>query len=97
MSDQIPTVGRTVLYMMNAYNVQMVVQRRSFSAGHPGELHGNEPAVGDVYPMVIVRTWGSAANSAVNGKVLLDGNDELWVTSVACGESQGCFAWPERV
>lgn len=42
---------------------------------------------------------GSKYESAfgVNGQVLLDGNDSLWVTSVPQhGLLAGCWFWPER-
>jgi len=34
---------------------------------------------------VITRVWGQTEGSAVNGQVLLDGDDTLWVTSVTQG------------
>jgi hypothetical protein len=36
-----------------------------------------------VYPLVITRVWSDnpAETTCVNGQVLLDGNDNLWVTS----------------
>lgn len=97
MSSQVPTTGRIVLYTLNQINVDMIKRCRTYSVGHPVELHGNDPAADQVYPMLIVRTWGNTSNAAVNGKVFLDGNDELWVTSVTCGEGQGHFAWPAHV
>lgn len=33
----------------------------------------------------------------VNGQVLLDGNDALWVTSAPEGDGNGFWCWPERV
>lgn len=41
-------------------------------------------SAGDVFPMVITRVWGQPATSlsAVNGQVVLDGNDTYWPTSI---------------
>lgn len=52
---------------------------------------GNEVEQGKVYPAMIVAVWGTSAESAVNLKVFLDGNDELWVTSVSRGTNDGHF------
>ena len=57
---------------------------------------GNDVHEGDVFPMLIVRTWGSTAGAAVNGQVFLDGNDVFWATSRTVGEQPGQFAWPPR-
>ena len=58
---------------------------------------GNDVHEGDVFPMLIVRTWGSTATSAVNGQVFLDGNDVFWATSRTVGDQPGTFSWPTRV
>lgn len=47
---------------------------------------GNAVETGQTYPMVIVRCWGTTEESSVNGQVLLDGSDALWVTSVSQGD-----------
>lgn len=57
---------------------------------------GNDAREGDVHPMIITKTWGDTPTSAVNGQVLLDGNDVLWATSVCVGEGQRTFSWPTR-
>lgn len=57
---------------------------------------GNEVHEGDVFPMLIVKCWGSTETSAVNGQVFLDGNDVLWATSVCVGTGPRTFSWPER-
>ncbi len=57
---------------------------------------GNAVAEGDVFPMVIVRLWGTSPTSAVNGQVFLDGNDVFWATSRIAGEGPGTFSWPVR-
>ena len=57
---------------------------------------GNEAHEGDVHPMIITKTWGDTPTSAVNGQVMLDGNDVLWATSVSVGEGPHSFSWPTR-
>lgn len=49
---------------------------------------GNQVSAGDVFPAVIVRQW--QAGSA-NLKVLLDGNDDHWVTSAVSGTGEGQY------
>lgn len=46
---------------------------------------GNDVKAGDVFPMVIVKVWGDSDTSAVNGRVLLDGTDVFWASSVLQG------------
>lgn len=89
----IPTPGRIVLYKLTAEDAEQVNRRRHDAISH-ANIHrerassgavrheGNHAAAGDVFPMVIVRVWGATEGTAVNGQVLLDGNDTLWVTSV---------------
>lgn len=57
------------------------------------EHTGNEVHAGDIFPLVITRVW-PADTHGVNGQVLLDGNDTLWVTSVAEGDSERQYTWP---
>ena len=68
---------------------------RAWPAGAQAHI-GNEVHEGDVFPMLIVRIWGSAATSAVNGQVFLDGNDVYWATSRIVGDQPGTFSWPVR-
>jgi len=90
----IPTPGRIVEYTLTEQDVDQITRRRH-DAMHSdiaeqksgAQVHvGNAVQAGDTYPLVITRTWGSAEGSAVNGQVLLDGNDTLWVTSVSQGD-----------
>jgi hypothetical protein len=102
----IPTPGRIVQYTLSKQDADATNKRRKDAHLHMAEhiansngvqVHvGNQPAEGDVYPMMIVRTWGSTETSSVNGQVFLDGNDLLWVTSVAVGTGPCTFAWPTR-
>jgi len=90
----IPTIGRIVHYTLSEQDANAITNQRRVSETH---LTGNPVAEGQVYPMVITRTWGDQSESAVNGQVLLDGNDTYWVTSVSCGEGPRHFVWPGRV
>lgn len=96
MTEQRPSIGRIVTYRLSEQDVDVILARRHQANAH-GEPHGNGVQVGDEYPMIIVRTFGSAPDSAVNGKVQLDGTDELWVTSVHRGEGERHWDWPARV
>jgi len=61
---------------------------------------GNTVSAGEEYPLVVVRVWPDEFGSGVpgvNGQVILDGNDCLWVTSVGEGPNAGQWHWPERV
>ncbi|WP_100813025.1 hypothetical protein [Microbacterium lacus] len=112
MSDApIPSIGRIVHYTLSESDAEAINRRRddAVAAAHNprhadrqkpmGEqVHfGNPVREGDVFPMIIVRVWGTTAESVVNGQVLLDGNDSLWVTSVGVGEGPRRFVWPPRV
>lgn len=88
----IPTIGRIVHYRLSEHDVAQINQSRADGVGR-----GNSVAAGDVFPLMITRAWGNTEGSAVNGQVLLDGNDSLWVTSRV--EGDGPFQWfvPPRV
>lgn len=88
-----PTVGRTVHYMLSSDDADTINRRRTdsrqildrmaagaWSIGAQAHV-GNAAEAGQVFPMVIVRCWGTGEEAAVNGQVMLDGNDVLWVTS----------------
>lgn len=85
----IPTPGRIVAYKLTAYDAESINKRRAdlrdsgFAQQNTGgQCHvGNGVAAGDVYPLVITRVWSPLPGGAVNGQVLLDGNDTLWATS----------------
>ena len=96
-------LGRTVLYTLCQQDADAINKRRTDAAAHLIEhrqdangvqIHvGNSVRVGEVFPMMIVRMWGNTEKSCVNGQVFLDGNDPLWVTSVAVGTGPRTFAW----
>lgn len=109
MSTPVPTIGRIVHYTLSEADAQQInklreVANRRYRPQDPSwrepagdQRHmGNNVQEGDVYPMMITRIWGSTPESCVNGQVFLDGNDVLWVTSVAVGEGVRRFTWPVR-
>lgn len=93
-----------VLYMLTEDDAKAVNKRRSdaknlnaagvtiASQGLGPVIHtGNKVEAGDEYPMLVVRVWGPPPGGSVNGQVFLDGNDTLWVTSVAEGDGPRKF------
>jgi len=88
VSSMTPSVGRTVAYSLSAHDAESITARRKESG-----VLGNPVSEGDVFPMVIVRVWGTGDHASVNGRVLLDGDDTFWATSRQQGE--GPFRWRE--
>lgn len=95
-----PTVGRIVAYRLSQQDVADVNRRRRRSAAAPANdwgfvaPRGNPVKTGDVVAAVVTAVFGPAT---VNLRVLLDGTDDLWVTSRALIDSPGGWSWPERV
>lgn len=102
----VPMPGRIVLYRLTHADAEAINRRRKHACDSIDyhrwkkigtQVHvGNAAGEGDEFPMTIVRVWGGTPTSAVNGQVMLDGNDTLWVTSVSVGEGPGTFRWPTR-
>ncbi|MEU1407106.1 hypothetical protein ABZ471_33000 [Streptomyces sp. NPDC005728] len=88
----VPTPGRVVLYRLAEEDVRRITHDRA----HHG-LNGNFVRAGDSYPAIVVRTFPSNPAGVANLKVLLDGEDTLWVTSRHQGTEVGTWFWPERV
>lgn len=77
----VPTLGRTVIYKTTEKEREFMKIKNS--CNEQKEL-----------PAVIVAVWGDTPTSAVNIKVLLDGTEDLWKTSVCVGENEGSWHWP---
>lgn len=107
-----PTIGRIVHYTLTAADAEAINRRRadydafrrtashdtqgaSGRNGHQGHF-GNHAYEGDQYPAVVIRVHDEPTVT-VNLKVLLDGNDEYWATSVKEGDGSGSWSWPPRV
>lgn len=105
------TEGRIVHYILDDADAKAINQRRkdadlarnqratnkvdAINVQGFQEHVGNQAEAGMHVPMVIVRVW-SQETGMVNGKALLDGNDDLWVTSRALGDGPGTWHWIEK-
>lgn len=90
----IPSIGRVVHYKLSESDADEIYKRRVAKG-----FQGNSVKHGDVFPAMVVVTWGTNPDSAVNLQVFLDGDDSFWATSrkVARGQDdEGCFTWPVR-
>lgn len=105
MSEQNVSIGRIVHYALMAADVDAINRRRVAGAGHQfawpmgAQAHsGNEALVGEHVPMIVCVVWPNERGlTGVNGQVILDGNDSLWVMNVKEGTEAGTWHWPERV
>jgi hypothetical protein len=90
------SICRVVCYVLSAADAGRI------NAGiNTNEITGNYASEGDVLPMMICRVWDPAlydGKESVNGQVMLDGNAQLWKTSVHPDEAKtpGTWHWPER-
>jgi hypothetical protein len=105
----IPSLGRVVEYALTKSDAEAINKRRADAWAHLSahrensngvQVHfGNSVSEGDKYPLVITRVWSyfeqPNESHAINGQVLLDGNDNLWVTSVHQDPDGGFGKWRE--
>lgn len=108
---EVLTAGRIVNYVLSADNAKQVNRRRDgyslnkqngiSEVPEGAHIHvGNHASEGNQLPMIVVRVWENEFGEGVpgvNGQVFLDGNDQLWVTSVKFGEGPGTCHWIEKV
>jgi hypothetical protein len=107
-----PTIGRVLHYKLSENDAEQINRRRTTSSAIAERIEtgtwplgaqahiGNAAHAGDVLPLHVVRVWPDECGpgkTGVNGQVLLDGNDALWVTSVCEGDGEGQWMWPPRV
>ena len=79
--------GDIVLYKLSALDVEHIHEQHSKL-----DFTANGVYEGEVLPLVVVKVWPHEFGPdvpGVNGQVLLDGPDSLWVTSVGPGGSPG--------
>lgn len=98
------TEGRIVHYVLDQRDCETIRARRAITA--MGLPHGVQPSLGNPVspgehvPAMVVRVWPNefGNNPGVNLQVFLDGNDQLWATSVkfSLAPSNGTYHWPER-
>lgn len=79
--------GEHVVYTLAEHDVAKIEANRE---GTPAHGHHNSVEVGQRLPAFIVRDWGGCANL----RVLLDGLDDHWPTSVPEGEGAGKWRTP---
>lgn len=79
------TVGRIVHYTLSDQDVRLIAER---------DRIGNGVQEGQVYPAIVVRTFGK---HGANLQVFLDGDDTYWATSRLEGEGPNTWAWPQKV
>jgi hypothetical protein len=101
-----PTIGRILHYRLTEDDADRVNRRRTNAQSiaerlaevppswpRGAQAHFGDPVKAGVYfPMVVVRV----SDGSVNGQVLLDGNDVLWVSCVGEGTRPGSWCWPPR-
>jgi hypothetical protein len=115
----VPSIGRILHYRLTEVDAKRINKRRQDAISYrvsktmPGtalvedgtQIHyGNDAHPGEVYPLIVTKVW---EGGLVNGQVLLDGNDTLWVMSVREEpttpveehpiEFAGRWSWPPRV
>ena len=99
--------GRVVYYVFSVGSASEVMRRRTTGPSIADRMHTDPPtwpvgaqahlgtpiAAGDICPAIVVRVVDPAG--VVNLKVLLDGSDEYWATSVAyvAGETPTPHSW----
>lgn len=101
-----PAIGRIVHYTVTGDQARQINNRRAHADAHRSAhkaaangtvVHvGSSVSEGRRFPMIITAVHGDDPHSLVNGQVFLDGNDSLWVTSVARGTQPGNYDWPQR-
>ena len=102
--NPVPTVGRVILYTLDAQDVEQINRRRTtgfdiaqritegkWPVGVQAHI-GNSVRVGDVLPGMVVQVWGP---TVVNAKIELDGTDQLWKTSIDVADepTPGKYHW----
>ena len=93
-------IGQIVQYKLSAADVEQIERRYKDASDNRSKIQeektgyqvhvGNPVHEGQVMPLIIVEVH---SEGNVNGQVILDGNDSLWVTSVLQGDENG--RWTE--
>lgn len=103
-----PTIGRIVHYKLTAEDADQINRRREDGTGplsaskdkSGAQVHvGNHVHEGETVPMIVTAVWPPYD---VNGQIFLDGNDTLWVKTVAytgpdAEQAPGQWDWPPKV
>lgn len=84
--SRVDRTGQHVVYALADYDVAKIEADRERTPG----MVFNTVEVGQSFPAFIVRDWGDYTNL----RVLLDGPDDLWTTSVRAGDGPGTWREP---
>ena len=79
--------GRLVYFVADAATADSIRQQRADSG-----RYGNVVREGEIIPAVVVKVWDATAGY-VNLKLLLDGPDAYWATSVFYSAEQPPRSW----
>ncbi len=96
--------GRIVYFVFDEQSAQEVMRRRTDGASIAARMKqspptwpagamahiGNPVKAGAVCPAMVVATWGG---TSINLKVMLDGADDYWATSVEFSEEKKPRSW----
>jgi hypothetical protein len=95
-------IGDTLIYKLSQDDATKISRRRTngdsiaerikqaiWPLGAQAHI-GASVAEGDELPLIVTRV---GADETVNGQVLLDGNDQLWVMNIKLGTEPGTFAF----
>jgi len=93
------TNGRVVHYVLSEDDAKLINERRKAANQTPVNERipgiqyyvGNNVEPGKHCPMVITEVWN--VDGLVNGKVLLDGQDDYWVTSKYYSDEKKPYTW----
>ncbi len=95
--------GRIVYYVFSEQAAIEVMRRRTSAQSIAERIKvlawpvgaqahiGNDVKAGDILPAMVLRVWGDSGCS--NLKVILDGSDEYWATSVNFDDAKQPGTW----
>jgi hypothetical protein len=91
--------GRIVHYVLSEIDAETINARRTKASipqeeRLPGVVYpmGNKVEAGEHVVMLITKVWNE--NGLINGRCLLDGNDDFWVTSKSYdAEDKKQYSW----
>ena len=96
--------GRIVYFVMGESHAAEVMRRRTNAISIAERIKvlawpvgaqahvGNDVKAGDVYPAMVLRVWSDDSGCS-NLKVMLDGSDEFWATSVSFDAEKAPGTW----
>ncbi len=80
----VPTMGRVVIYKFSDDDKEFLKEQ-------------DKSNINDEAPAMIVKTWGTDEKDSINLKVMVDGHDDMWKTSIYIGDIPGTWHWPVKV